>query len=203
MDNSTECFSSRLPVLLCSTRWVAHVNRSSVLNTPAGIHRSGLLLAFKWLLLSPAQDGKAQHFKLANPSAPRAKLPPFHSAATPKESQLFIYNLLWKSPQFFIAINNWAVWSGHSTKGCSIHSEAWGGGSLSSMSRGRDTHTHSQHTLQHGGDLGALLPFLCSCRSALRATSPPLCLHSATLLSPQSEERPASASWDTPQIAGV
>lgn len=56
-------------------------------------------------------------------------------------------------PKFFIAMNNWAVWSGHSTKSCSIHSEALGGGSLSSVSRGGDT-----HTLQHGGDLGALFP---------------------------------------------
>lgn len=84
-------------------------------------------------------------------------------------------------PKFFIVINNWAVWSGHSTKGCSIHSKAWGGGSLSSMSRGGDT-----HSLSSMAEILELSSLPLQLSLPLQATSPPLCLHRTTLLSPQS-----------------
>lgn len=68
-----------------------------VLNTPAGTHGSGLL----WLLSGfySAQRRMAKH-GASSWQTHRRPVPSFalHSAATPKESQLFIYNLMWKSP---------------------------------------------------------------------------------------------------------
>lgn len=151
------------------------------------------VVLFKWLWLIPAQDGKAQHFKLAKASGPGAKLHSPQHRHTKGVSIVYLQFSV-EIPKFFIVMNNWAVWSGHSTKSCSIHSEAWGGGSLSSMSRGGDTHSSMAEILEHSS-----LPLQLSL--PLRATSPPLCLQSTTLLSPQSQDQPASTSRDTPQTA--
>lgn len=119
------------------------------------------VVVFKWLLLSSAQDGEAQHFKLAELSAPGAKLHSPQQRHTEGVSIVYL-QITVEIPKFFITMNNWAVWSGHSTKSCSIHSEAWGGGSLSSMSRGGDTHNSAWWRSWSS------LPFLCSCRSLFR-----------------------------------
>lgn len=176
-----------------------HANRSSALNLPAGIHSLGLL----WLLsgfysaqrrMAEYSNSSWQSHQLLMPSFPH------RSAATHRSGLDCLFTICCGNPQFFVAINNWAVWSGHSTKGCSIHCEAWGGGSPSSASRGGHTRTRAR-AFQHGGDLGALDSLPLQLSLPLRATSLPLCLHSATFLSPpQSEERPAFASWDALQI---
>lgn len=62
---------------------------------PAGIQALWSDVAFKWLLLSPALDCSTSCWQTDQNSVPRF---PLLSAATPKQSQLFIYNLLWKSP---------------------------------------------------------------------------------------------------------
>lgn len=62
---------------------------------PAGIQALRSDVAFKWLLLSPALDCSTSCWQTDQNSVPRF---PLLSAATPKQSQLFIYNLLWKSP---------------------------------------------------------------------------------------------------------
>lgn len=115
------------------------------------------VVVFKWLLLSSAQDGKAQHFRLAEPSAARAKLHSPQHRYTKGVSIVYLQFTV-EIPKFFIAMNNWAVWSGHSTKSCSIHSKALGGGSLSSMNRGGG-HTPAWRRSWSSP------PFLCSCLS--------------------------------------
>lgn len=74
-----------------------HVKRSSVLNTPAGIYSVGWL----WLLSGfySSQHRMAKHSNSSWHSH-QYPVPTFslHSTATPKQSRLFIYNLLRKSP---------------------------------------------------------------------------------------------------------
>lgn len=81
------------------------------------------------------------------------------STAPPHQRSLdCLFTICCGNPQLFIAINNWAVCSGHSTKVCSVHSEARGRGSRSSMSRGGDTRIPAWRR-------SWCSQFLCSCRS--------------------------------------
>lgn len=172
MDNSQsstqfELFESTAVRFIVPTPLSGRVNRSSVL--PAGIHHSGLL----WLL---SGFYSAQH-RMAKQSASswqtgRRPVPSFSTAPPRRRSLNCLFTICCGNPQFFIVINNWAVWSGHSTKGCSVHCEAWGGGSLSSVS----THTHTHAPAWRRSWKLSSLPLQLSL--ALRATSPPLCLHS-------------------------
>lgn len=191
------------PFLLFTSRRTVRVNRSTVLNTPAGFRRSGLLEAFKWLF---AQPGTGWHSTALQAGRDiRTPCQASLSAAPPHQRSLdCLFTICWGNPRLFIVMNNWAVCSGHSTKVCSVHSEARGGGSRSSVSRGGGGDTRIPAWSRSWCSL-----FLCSCRSLsglhllLILFHLFYSLHTATLLSPQSEERPSSASWDTTQIAGV
>lgn len=78
------------------------VNRSSVLNLPAGVHSPGLL----WLLsgfysaqhrMAEYSNSSWQSHQPLVPSFPQPQL-----CRTPQRSRLFIYNLLWKSPVLWL-----------------------------------------------------------------------------------------------------
>lgn len=134
-----------------------------------------------WTAFPQHRMAERSPFKLAN--RPRRPVPRLPSCRT--ESRLFAYNLLWKSLQSFSAVNNWAVWSGHGTKGCSDQSEARG-------PRKPEQHEQRKLALQlHVSRPSSLPPQL---SLALRAAPPPLPPRSTRRLSLQSEVRPAVAS---------
>lgn len=82
---------------------------------------SGLRCGFYMVLTQPSTgwDSKAQRFKLAYPPVPVPRFSPQCCHAQGR-SLSCLFTICCGNPQFFVAINNWAVWSGHSTKGCSF-----------------------------------------------------------------------------------
>lgn len=89
--------NSRLSIFTVLIPLRDNVNRSSVLNAPAGIHHSGLLRLLSGFYSAPHRMAKHSTSSWQSHQHP-VPSSPLHSTAMPKESQLFIYNLLWKSP---------------------------------------------------------------------------------------------------------
>lgn len=144
------------------------VNWSSVLNTPAGKHRSGLL----WLLSGfySAQHRMAKHRTSSWQTHQRPVPKPRSPQRRHAEGVSIVYL------QFAVEIPSSSLWwiielfdLDTVQRGCCVHCEAWGGGSLSSISRGRGRTRSSMAEILELSSLPLQLSL------ALRATSPPLC----------------------------